>query len=368
MDGKFENWLSNNSAHDAKDKVLVPNCVISGGIRFHPDVEALSSIEDRDPLGNASESASCNAHLEKRDAMMKLWQEMKQNGFLLPPACTPAPGKDAMKHRHDMASRKKKVAKIEQQVNRFTKVVAPSGLLEELNPGIINRLRNSKHVYSVIGALVRGEKLENTRSMQQSRFKKKIRDNDLNERSNTLSGGSQVSGYLMCQSRPMHINSEHEGGVACDLSVAVRKGEDHGDDKHEVRSWSFENTASENVKSDYETVSTENTSSQEESAETAMDSPFDPKALRCSRMRVQDVLQQELPFLISKEFSSIKKDDQFSAVECPISIIACSHQVKWTALFGQMDEALQEEMNHLEIWLNQVEEMHTRAMCAAFQL
>lgn len=64
-------------------------------------------------------------------------------------------------------------------------------------------------------------------------------------------------------------------------------------------------------------------------------------------MRVQDVLQQELPFLISKEFSSIKKDDQFSAVECPISIIACSHHVKWTALFGQMDEALQEEMNHL---------------------
>jgi hypothetical protein len=278
MDGKFEAWLSNNSAHDAKDKVLIPNCVISGGIRFHPDVEALSSIEDRDPLplGNASESASCNAHLEKRDAM-KMWQEMKQNGFLSPPACTPAPRKDAMKRGHDMASRKKKVAKLEQQVNRFTKVVAPSGLLEELNPGIINRLRNSKHVYSVIGALVSGEKLENTRSMQQSRFKKKIRDNDLNERSNTLSGGSQVSEHLMCQSRPMHINSEHEGGVVCDLSVAVRKGEDHGDDKHEVRSWSFENAASENVKSDYETVSTENTSSQEESAETAMDSPFDPK-------------------------------------------------------------------------------------------
>jgi len=33
----------------------------------------------------------------------------------------------------------------------------------------------------------------------------------------------------------VHINSEHKGVVVCDLSVAVRKGEYHGDDKHEVR-------------------------------------------------------------------------------------------------------------------------------------
>lgn len=64
-------------------------------------------------------------------------------------------------------------------------------------------------------------------------------------------------------------------------------------------------------------------------------------------MRVQDVLQKELPFQISKEFSTIKKDDQFSAAECPMSITACTHQVKWTALFDQMDETLHEEMNHL---------------------
>lgn len=152
--------------------------------------------------------------------------------------------------KHDMANRRKKVAKIE-QVNLFTKVAAPSGLLEELNPGILNRPRNSKQVYSIIEALVRGEKLENTQSMQQSRFKKEIRDNDVNERSNTLSGGNQVGGNLICPTRPLHINSEHKGEVVCDLSVAVRKGEDHGDDKHEVMS--------ENAESDYETVSTENT-------------------------------------------------------------------------------------------------------------
>jgi hypothetical protein len=146
MDGKFEARLSDDSAHDAKDKILIPNCFTSGGIRFHPGVEALSSIED--PSGNASESGSCNAPLEKNDAM-KVWQEMKQNGFLSLPACKPAPRKDVTKRKHDMASRKKKVAKIE-QVNRFTKVAAaPNGLLGELNPGIINRLRNSNQVYSL---------------------------------------------------------------------------------------------------------------------------------------------------------------------------------------------------------------------------
>jgi len=276
MDGKFEARLSDDSAHDAKDKVPIPNCFISGGIRFHPGVEALSSIEDRDPSGNASESRSCNAPLEKKDAM-KVWQDMKQNGFLSLPACKPAPRKDVTKHKHDMASRKKKFAKIE-QVNRFTKVAAaPSGLLGELNPGIINRLRNSNQVYSIIEALVRGEKLENTQSRQKSRFKKEIRDNDANERFNTLSRGSQVSAHFMYPSRPVHINSEHKGGMICDLSVAVRKGEYHGDEKHEVRSWSSETTASENAESDYETVSTDNTSSQEESSENAMDSPFNPK-------------------------------------------------------------------------------------------
>jgi len=173
MDGKFEARLSDDLAHDAKDKVLIPNCFTSGGIRFHPGVEALSSIEDRDPSGNASESGSWNAPLEKNDAI-KVWQEMKHNGFLSLPACKPAPRKEVMKRKHDMASRKKKVAKIE-QVNRFTKVAAaPSGLLGKMNHGIINRLRNSNQVYSIIEALVRGEKLENTQSSRKAGLKRKL--------------------------------------------------------------------------------------------------------------------------------------------------------------------------------------------------
>ena len=86
----------------------------------------------------------------------------------------------------------------------------------------------------------------------------------MNEGSNTVSVGRQVSGCSMFLTRHMHMNSEHGGGVD-DMSVAVRKDED-GFDKHEVKSWSSVTTASENANSNDEIVSSENTSSQEESA------------------------------------------------------------------------------------------------------
>ncbi|XP_023893130.1 uncharacterized protein LOC112005112 [Quercus suber] len=349
---------------------------------------------------------NCNALLEKKDPM-KLWQEMKRNGFLSPPAFTPTPNKRASKHKNEMPNRKMKFAKIEQtnrftevttrnglldelnpgimnqlrnskvakvkKVDKFSMVAAPSGLLNELNPGIMSRLRNSEQVYSIIWALVRSEMLENTQSKQESRFKEEIRDNDVSEGSNTISVGSQVSGCSMFLTRRMHMNSEHRGGVD-DMSVAVRKDED-GFDKHEVKSWSSVTTASENANSNDEIVSSENTGSQEESA---MVPPFDRTvanlasqwlvllcqnikgrlaALKRSRMRVKDVIQVELPFLVSKESSPVKDNDQLSSVECPMSTIPYMHQAKWTALFDQMDKALSEEMNDLEIWLNQIEEM-----------
>lgn len=422
MDGKFEARVSGNSDNHGKDKVIVSNFVTSSAIGFQHGVEALSSTEDRDlpypyenpafvKSGDASECESCNAFSEKKDPM-KLWQEMKQNGFLSLPTFTLTPKNHASKCKIDMpkiemSCRKMKVTKIKRvnrftkvanpsrlldklnprminrlqnsevakmkKVDRFTMVAAPSGLLDELNPGIINRLRNSEQVYSIIGALVRSEKLENTQSKWESRFKMEIRDNDMDECSNTISGGGQVSGCPMFLTSHIHMDSEHGGGVR-DLSVAVRQNED-GDDKHEVKSWSSVTTASENANSNDETVSTENTSSQEESAIVP---PFDPKvahlasqwlvllcqdirgrlaALSLSRMRVKDVLQIELPSLISKEFSPVKENDQFSAAECPMSIIPYMHQAKWTARFNQMDKELYEEMNDLEIWLNQVEEM-----------
>lgn len=63
-------------------------------------------------------------------------------------------------------------------------------------------------------------------------------------------------------------------------------------------------------------------------------------------MRVKDVLQMELPLLISEEFSPIKEKEQFSAPESCMSILRM-HQARWTALFDQMDNILHEEMNDL---------------------
>ena len=42
-------------------------------------------------LGDASGCGSCNARLKEKKIKtpMKLWQEMKQNCFLSPPACKP---------------------------------------------------------------------------------------------------------------------------------------------------------------------------------------------------------------------------------------------------------------------------------------
>lgn len=48
-----------------------------------------------------------------------------------------------------------------EKVDRLTTIAAPSGLLNGLNPGIINHVRNKKQVHSIIEALVRSEKLEN---------------------------------------------------------------------------------------------------------------------------------------------------------------------------------------------------------------
>ncbi|CAA2982438.1 uncharacterized protein LOC111379221 [Olea europaea subsp. europaea] len=47
------------------------------------------------------------------------------------------------------------------RIDRFAKFATPSGLLNGLNPGIINHVRNSKQVHSIIEALVRSERSEN---------------------------------------------------------------------------------------------------------------------------------------------------------------------------------------------------------------
>lgn len=120
-------------------------------------------------LRDSSECASSTGPLGEKDPL-RIWKEMKQNGFLSSShGGIPAPKQrgrrsknDALKKKMEIAKREKKLelAKKE-QIDRFTKIAAPSGLLNELNPGIINHVRNRKQVHSIIEAIVRSEKQEN---------------------------------------------------------------------------------------------------------------------------------------------------------------------------------------------------------------
>lgn len=112
----------------------------------------------------------CNAPGESDS--MRRWMEMKRNGFLSGPlggvaAPNPAvvstpvevPAQKQQKNRRRSDSIKKKNNDVprreQQQVDRFSNVTAPSGLLTELNPGIINHVRTKQQVCSIIEALIR---------------------------------------------------------------------------------------------------------------------------------------------------------------------------------------------------------------------
>lgn len=149
-----------------------PNFVASRSIGLDLNSEDVCSSVNHDPFypykkrgrvkspDGISECASSTGPLEEKDPM-KVWKEMKQNGFLSSAhGGIPVPKQRAKKNKQDVIKKKIELAKRE-QVDRFTKIAAPSGLLNELNPGIINHVRNSKQVHSIIEALVRSERLEN---------------------------------------------------------------------------------------------------------------------------------------------------------------------------------------------------------------
>nr|DAD38618.1 TPA_asm: hypothetical protein HUJ06_012940 [Nelumbo nucifera] len=121
---------------------------------FH--LKLLDHVKSRE----ASECGSSTGPLEENDSL-RMWKEMKKNGFMSSShGGIPMPKQRGRKGKNDVLKKKMELAKRE-QVNRFTKIAAPSGLLNGLNPGIINHVRNSKQVHSIIEALVRSEKLEN---------------------------------------------------------------------------------------------------------------------------------------------------------------------------------------------------------------
>ncbi|KAK0592447.1 hypothetical protein LWI29_019317 [Acer saccharum] len=309
---------------------------------------------------DVSECVSSSGPVEVKDPM-KIWKEMKQNGFLSSShggvqvqnstlssslgGIPPVPKQRGRKTKSDSYKKKMEIAKKE-NVDRFTKIAAPSGLLNELNPGIINNVRNKKQVYSIIEAIVKSEKNEN----QHSGFR------NLNDTENLEDSGIS-----------RHSDSYKEDKNADGDSSMVDQEDDALALKLSSSTKAFENASS--LSNEESTNFTDASSLSVKAASVAsqwlellhQDIKGRLSALRRSKKRVRAVITTELPFLISKEFS-LGQDNDLNVMRNSFDGVSKNatghmHQQRWNALFDQLDRALSEEEKQLENWLNQVREM-----------
>ncbi|KAF1858683.1 hypothetical protein Lal_00044716 [Lupinus albus] len=325
---------------------------------------------------DVSESASCTGGTEEKDPM-KIWKEMKQNGFLSSShGGIPVPKPRGRKSKNDTLKRKMELAKRE-QVNKFSKIAAPSGLLNDLNPGIINHVRNRKQVHSILEALVKSEKNENSSTGSK-------------QASHRMSGNTEVSkkdlGH-MTDVGEHHLTFPREEGnlhspsgsnqtrnyqvTLSDSSWILNdKVSDRETETCTIEKASLESCASHSTHVTEDDILARKLSSPSNASMTAtvasqwlellhQDIKGRLLALRRSRKRVRSVISTELPFLISKELENNQESDhhamKISAV-LPPSKTTDLHRARWTSLFDRMDEELLEEEKQLESWLNQVKE------------
>ncbi|KAJ6858752.1 hypothetical protein NC652_041138 [Populus alba x Populus x berolinensis] len=356
--------------------------------------EPFHTQKDHEKTRDISECGSTTGPVQEKDPL-RMWKEMKQNGFLSSSyggisiqsgfmtsshGGIPMAKQRGKKPKDDVLKEKMELAKRE-QVDRFTKIAAPSGLLNGLNPGIINHVRNKKQVHSIIEALVRSEKLENgCLESKQAYLKSGTKENNstsdsgIHRLSFSHGNGSSTSLFGSKQTRGYPI-SNGEG----DSSMV---------DMVHDRNFVSHSAASENdaltlkLPSSTNALEESRTVLNEESANNASVSCLSVKAatvssqwlellhqdirgriaaLRRSRKRVRAVITTELPFLISKEFSAIEVDGSYtmksSSEVVSSNATAAMHQARWRALFDQLDSALSEEEKQLETWLSQVKEM-----------
>ncbi|CAN0827464.1 hypothetical protein LINGRAHAP2_LOCUS994 [Linum grandiflorum] len=375
--------------------------------RFYTSKTHKSRPKSRD---NVSECASAigGSMVVDKDPL-KVWKEMKQNGFLSSPhggisshnnlvssssslqgpphGGVPVPKQRGRKPKNDTLKRRMELAKKE-QVDRFTKIAAPSGLLNDLNPGIINHVRNSRQVRSIIEALVKSEKLDNiTREESHLRAGSKEPGGEMmmasshaydsgflsrgNEFSDAVYGSKQTGAGLKVSTPEGNSSSVRE--IPGDSALSYSHPVDENDNTPALLK------LSSSIKASGESTSVSNN----ESADVTNASSLSVKAasvasqwlellqqdikgrltaLRRSKKRVRDVITTELPLLVTKEFGSNQENDPRSthaAASPPFSLdaTAAMHQARWNQLFDQMDRALSEEQRQLESWLNQLKEM-----------
>ncbi|XP_058110639.1 uncharacterized protein LOC131253598 [Magnolia sinica] len=332
---------------------------------FYP-YKSLCKLKHRVP----SECGSSTGPLEETEPL-RMWKAMKQNGFLsYSHGGVPLPKQrvQSRKTKADSFKRKMQHAKRE-QVNRFTKIAAPSGLLSGLNPGIINHVRNSKQVHSIIEALVRSEKLEN--------------QNQNRPVGHLGKGSKDMEDRVPLDGPSIPSSSEHIGGVnqshvaersiRCEPSVGPPFTSECMDDMLTLKLSPIITTALENASclcSEDFSANHESISSLSIKAATVasqwlnllhQDISGRLAALRRSRKRVLATITTEFPSQMPYEFFSSQENDPCSAkspgAEFSNNAAPDMHMARWRGLFDQMDRALSEEGKHLENWLRQVKEM-----------
>ncbi|XWS74503.1 hypothetical protein CRYUN_Cryun01aG0003500 [Craigia yunnanensis] len=404
------------------------NCVTSKGIGLDLNAEDVSSSLNLESIRHkhvknlkpkdVSECGSSIGPVEEKDSL-RVWKEMKQNGFFSSSHGSismqngllssshggismqngllssshggiPVPKQRGRKSKNDVLKKKMELAKKE-QVDRFTKIAAPSGLLNGLNPGIINHVRNRKQVHSIIEALVKSEKLENlhSESKQASHVKSGTKDDDGKKDHgnmddsgfhrlscyhedghgppNTSSMSKKARGYPVPMHKPFSSISEQRSGdgdssrvdpVSEDDTLALKlssstKASGNASSLSNEESANFTSASSLSVKA--ATVASQWLELLQQDIKGRL------SALRRSKKKVRAVISTELPFLISKEFSSNQGSNpnilRDSADGFSHDATAEMHRARWSALFDQMDKALSEEEKQLESWLNQIKGM-----------
>ncbi|KAH8479950.1 hypothetical protein H0E87_030233 [Populus deltoides] len=162
-----------------------------------------------------------------------------------------------------------------------SRVAQPSGLLNDLNPEIMNRMRSRKQLFSVIQALVRRDAIGNVDIL--SRQEKRFGGNDVNECPNGSSGSDQLELCSKAPSSLLCVKTEYEEEID-DLGIAVRRADDE-DDKDDML-------------------------------------PQHLKGCNVFAMTSQGILKTQLPALMLKEFS-VDHETEFFAAKSAVSMNQC---------------------------------------------
>ncbi|CAH8270120.1 unnamed protein product [Arabidopsis lyrata] len=327
-----------------------------------------------------SECGSSNGPVAKKDPM-KVWTEMKQNGYLSNPhggisttssSCLvssshggiPAPRKRGRKKNNiDAAMAKKRKIEIarKEEVDRFARLAAPSGLLNELNPGIINHVRNKKQVLSIIENIVKSERdagnfyhstLRHSNSAVGSPRK------NLGDVNTDAFGSDFNQGFKYAMPKGKYSMryydekcaddelSEENNTVRSRFHVAGKFSENasslSSEDASDLNSASVLTVNAATVASQWLEL-------------LHQDLKGRVSALRRSKKRVRAVVTTELPFLITKEFPPDQENDPtllFDGASRASTVDV--HKTRWMTLFKQLEHKLSEEESQLESWLNQV--------------